>query len=910
MSDTARSHRLGRILLRLYPRDFREQFGDDLMLIFRDAWRAAGRGPRAWSARAGLTFDMLKGAGVERLATRRQRLPTPDSHHPNSRLTMRDLISEFRQAIRSLVRAPGFSLAVILTLALGIGANTAIFSVVDGVLLRPAPFESMDRLTMIWETDRKSGTLREPASIPDYWDLRERTQRFEQLAAFSPYTGTVRPASGDPERVAALVVSHEFLPMVGITPILGTTFTAEQDRDGAPVTALISEGYWTERFARSNEAIGTVLQMDGSAVTIIGVLPASADFGTLQILGAAAYRRGYADRGGHIRVDVWVSLRARRTGADRGNHPIFVMGRLAPGVTRDQGQQEMTAITADLERMYHDANDGRGAFVEPLGAVVFGGVKPALLVLIGAVGLVLLVACANVANLLLARGAVRAREVSVRAALGASAGRLTRQFLVESAVLTGTGAVLGILLALGGLQVLRALAPGSIPRVDAVGVDLRVLGITLVLTAIVGTTFGLVPAVQARRRGPDLHLQAEGARGASSGREHRRFRSALVVAELALAVVLMVGAGLLIKSLWRLYQVNPGFETSGVLKAEFQLPPSYSQRMSEWPEWRDIRRFAELVREKVSAIPGVTSVAMAGAHPLEAGYTSSIVIVGKEAEAADYPEPAIRLVDSGYFRTMRVRLVAGRPMTDDGQATRVIGLNEAARKRFFGTQDPLGHQVQLWGAPRTVVAVFADERFHGLAAEATPALYLPASQAPIPNGSILVRTNGDPALLAGAVRRAVREVDPTVLLHAIEPLSVTLAQTTAQPRFTMLVLGVFAAIALVLAMVGVHGVLSYTVAQRTREIGIRMALGADRDSVRGLVLGQGARLVAAGLALGLAGAIGLSRLLASLLYGVHPNDPMTLVLVAVGLGAVALVASWLPARRAARVDPLVALRAE
>ena len=900
--------RLGGLLLRLYPRRFREQYGDDLLLIFRDAWRRAGSGPGPALERLGLVLDLLRGATAERLER------SPASITPTrARLTMRDLISEFRQSVRSLARVPGFSLAVILTLALGIGANTAIFSVVDGVLLRPAPFASIDRLTMIWETDRKSGTLREPASIPDYFDFQERTRRFERMAAFSPITVTVSSNAGDAadaERLAALWVTHEFLPMVGITPILGTGITPAQDKPGGPLVALISEGMWTERFARSTSVIGSTIRISDSPFSVIGVLPASADFGTLQILGMAAYRRGFADRGGPTRVDVWIPLQADRVNANRDNHPIFVMGRLTPGANAAQGQEEMTAITADLERLYHAANDARGAHVEPLSAVVFGGVKPALLVLIGAVGLVLLVACANVANLLLARGAVRAREVSVRAALGASVGRLTRQFLVESAVLTGSGALVGILLALGGLRVLLALAPASIPRVGAVGIDARVLAITLVLTAVVGVVFGLVPAMQARRRGADLHLQSESARGASSGREHRRFRSGLVVAELALAVVLMVGAGLLIKSLWRLYQVDPGFQAEGVLKAEFQLPAQYPQRRSDWPRWLEIRRFGEEVQRRVAAIPGVASVAIAGAHPLEAGYTSSIVVVGKEAEAADWPEPSIRLVDPGYFRTMRVRLASGRALNDDAEAPPVVGLNEAARERFFGTQDPMGHRVRLWGIERTIVAVFANERFHGLAQDASPALYLPASQAPIPNGSILVRVNGDPSSIAGALRSAVREVDPTVPLHAIEPLTVTLSQTTAQRRFTMLVLGVFAAIALVLAMVGVHGVLSYTVAQRTREIGIRMALGADRESVRGLVLGQGVRLVLVGLGIGVAGALATARLLSTLLYGVSPSDPATLGAVALGLGAVALVASWMPARRAARVDPVAALRAE
>jgi putative ABC transport system permease protein len=900
-----------RLLLRVYPRAFREEFGDDLLLLSRDAWRDAGI-----SGRVSLCLDLLRGAATQRFSARKV-VPvrgSPFTVHAvpsSSELTMRDMLAEFRQAVRSLGRTPGFSLAVILTLGLGIGANTAIFSVVDGVLLRPAPFQAMDRLTMVWETDRKSGTMREPASMPDYFDFQERSKGYERLAAFSPITVTVTPDAGDGVRLPALWISHEFLSLVGIQPLLGSGFTAEQDRRGGPNVALISEALWAELFHRDRGVVGRTLRISEDPFTIVGVLPATADFGTLQILGVAAYRRGFADRGGRARVDVWLPLQADRS-SDRGNHPIFMLGRLSPGTTVSLAQGEMSTIAADLERLYPEANDGRGINVEPLATVVFGGVKPALLVLVGAVALVLLVACANVANLLLARGAARAQEVTVRAALGASVARLTRQFLVESAVLTGAGVVVGLLLALAGLKLLLSLAPGNIPRVDVVGIDARVLAVTLALAALVALTFGMVPAIEARRRGHNVGVQTQSTRGASTGREHRAFRSALVIAELSLAVILMVGAGLLIKSLWRLYQVDPGFRAAGVLKAEFQLPSKYPQRRADWPKWQEIRRFGDEVRRRVAALPGVTAVSIAGAHPLEAGYTSSILVVGREAEAADWPEPSIRLVDADYQATMRVPLLQGRALSDADNLTAppVLAINETARKRFFGERPALGQRVQLWGSERTIVAVFADERFHGLAEAASPALYLPAGQAPIPNGSIIVRVARNPATFAPALRKVVREVEPEVVLSDVEPLEETLSHSTAQRRFTMLVLGVFAGVALLLAIIGVHGVLSYTVAQRSREIGIRMALGADRANVGRLVVGQGARLAVAGVALGLLGALAAARVLSSLLYGVRPTDLLTLASVAAVLGTVALGATWLPARRATRVDPLVALRSE
>jgi predicted permease len=828
---------------------------------------------------------------------------------------METLLQDLRYAIRSLTKSPGFTAVVVLTLALGIGANTAIFSVVDGVLLRPTPFPDVARLTMVWETDRKSGTTREPASVPDYLDFQHRSQRFEQLAAFAPLEVNLTPVYAEPVRLAALSVSHEFLPLLGLRPVLGRTFTGDEDAPGSNVpVALISEELWNALFSRDREVLGKTIRIDDTPRTIVGVLPAGADFGTLQVLRSAAYERGFAERGGSLRVDVWVPLAANPASLPRSTHPIFVVGRIAQGTTLAAAREELTGIAADLERAYPE-NDARGVTVEPLSAVVFGPVKPALLVLLGAVALVLLVACANVANLLLVRGTARAREVNVRVALGASTNRLASQFLVESALLTLAGATLGVVLAVQGVELLKTLAPANLPRLASVGVDARVLAITLTVSALVALAFGMLPLWQARRRDVHAGLSSGAMRGGTAGRDQRRLRSGFVVMELAMAVMLMVGAALLIKSLWRLQAVDPGFQAAGVLKAEYQLPASrYPRDFAQWPHWAAVHRFNNELQRRIASLPGVEAVAIAGNHPLDAGFTNSIQVVGREAEATDWPEPTIRFVTAGYFETLRVPQLSGRRLAEsDGvDAPSVVVINQAARQRFFATQEPIGQRIRFWGSDRLVVGVVGNERFRGLTAGNPPGIYAPLAQVPMGTGahSVLVRVRGVPAGFAGTLRRVVAELDPALPLFGVEPLTQTLTNSLGQQRFTMIVLAIFAAVALLLAVIGVHGVLSYTIVQRTREIGIRMALGADAGRVRRLVVTQGAVLAILGLLLGIVGAIAVTRVLATLLYGIGTRDPATFVTVALFLGIVALAASGWAARRATRVDPMVALRTE
>jgi putative ABC transport system permease protein len=819
-----------------------------------------------------------------------------------------------RYSVRGLFRSKSFAVVVILTLALGIGANTALFSVVDGVLLRPAPVDALHRLAMVWETDRNSGTTREPASVPDYLDFLARSRNFEELAAFMGGEVNMTPPTGDPVRLAALMVAHPLLPMLGIKPVLGRTFTEEEDRAHGPRVALISEALWAQYFNRDPLVIGRTLRIDDAPYTVLGVMPAAADFGVLQILSAAAYSRAFADRGARTQVDLWTPLQPDPESYPRETHPIFVLGRLAPEVGAVSAQQEVAAIAADLERIYR-VNAGRGVFVEPLAEVVFGPVRPALLALLGAVALVLVVACVNVANLLLVRGAGRVREVAARLALGAGGRKLMLQFLTEGLVLTFVAGAVGIALAFGGLKALLAIAPADIPRLSAVAIDLRVLAATLVISVLVGLAFGLVPMLQARRVDLQTALKGSGGWHASVGRERSRLRAALVIAELALAVVLVIGAGLLIKSFWRLQQVDPGFRAAGVLKAEYQLPPArYPVNFSVYPNFKEMHAFTDALLQRVAALPGVEAAAVAGNHPLDHGFTNSFQVVGREAEARNWPEISVRRATPGYSRTVGLSLLHGRLLreSDSTSAAPVLLINQAAARRFFPGQDPLGARIRFWGAERTIVGVVANEKFHGLTADEPLAVYLPLAQSPSANGAgvLLVRTSAPPLALASAVRVAIRQIDPGLAVFGVEPLEQTLSRSVSQRRFTMLLLVIFAAVALALASVGIHGVLSYSVAQRTREVGIRIALGARPARVLGLVVGEGAVLALAGIAIGLAGAYALTRLLSSLLFGVTATDPATFIAVACLLAAVALVASFIPARRATRIDPASALRAE
>lgn len=836
-----------------------------------------------------------------------------------------ELARDARLALRLLGRSPQFTIAAVITLALGIGANTAIFSVVDAVLLRASPFAEPDRLVMIWETDRKSGTFHEPASWPDVVDLRERSRTMAAIGLVRAEDGTLTGA-GEPERVGLLGVTADVPDLLGVRPLLGRTFAPGEGHEGGARYALLSEEFWRARFAADADVLGTNITINGTPTAIIGVLPAEADLGMVQVHAKADYSSPLAGPA----VEVWVAIEPTAERYPRSTHPFLTLGRLAPGATLATAQQELATIMNELERAYPE-NEARGVNIEPYADVTFGPVRPALLVLLSAVALVLLVACVNVANLLLARTAARSREVVVRRALGAATGRLARQFLVESLALTGAGAAVGVALAYGGLYLVIALAPADIPRLAAAAIDLRVLGFTTLVATVVAFVFGMMPVLQARRLDLQSVLKMQPGRRVSEGREGRRFRAALVVAEVSLAVTLVFGAGLLLRSFWALASVDPGFDTARVLKVQYQLPATrypVDWSVERWPAAKSLTGFhAELLR-RVGALPGVDAAAIAARHPLDPGFTNSFVIVGREAESLAWPEIRTRMISPGYLETVGVPLLAGRELApgDVAGATPVAVINRLAAERYFGeaqrgggaeqpispleAADPIGQLIRFWGVEWQIVGVIGDERFNGVDEETEPALYVPLAQTPMASAVLLVRGASDPRLLAGPIRDVFNELDPQLALFGVEPLAQTLSTSIARPRFTATLLALFGAVAILLALVGVHGVLSYNVAQRAPEVGIRMALGASRTRVIGQVLREGIMLAALGTAIGLAGALAGGRVLASLVFGVGPRDAMTLSVVGAVVLMMAILAAWFPARRAAKADPMQALRAE
>ncbi len=814
---------------------------------------------------------------------------------------MENLWQDVRYGLRMLLKTPGVSIVATIALALGIGANTAIFSVVNAVLLRPLPFPNSERLMNLWETDSQRGLERGSASYPNFADWREQNHVFERMASF--HVGDfIMTGRGDPARLQGGVVNADLFSLLGVAPILGREFLPQEDKPGnAGRVIMLSQALFEKRFNSDSSVVNQSVTLDGKSYTVVGVMPRVFEFPVQ-----------------NDPVDFWTTVAGDAEGKEpitgqRGAHYMHVIGRLKPDVTQERAQAEMNTIAARLEKQYPDTNTRKGISVEPTLLAIVGDIRPALLILLGAVGCVLLIACANVANLLLARAMTRHKEMAIRSALGASRTRVLRQLLTESVLLSLAGGALGLLLAVWWADVLVALGKEDIPRAMQVGLDWRVLGFTMIVSVATGLVFGIVPALHSSKSQLTESLK-EGGRGSGEGARRNRIRGVLVVAELAIAVVLLVSAGLLIQSLWRLRQVSPGFNSQNVLTFSVSLPDV------KYPTEKQSQFYQDLI-QRVESIPGVQSASAVLPLPLSGDrFSLSFETEGRPVAKADQPSADFFIAAPGYFRAMGVPLLKGRDFSDRDQhkSTQVIIVTETFAQQFFPNEDPIGKRVKPGistydgekAAMREIVGVVGDIRNRSLNAAPKPAYYAPQTQTPFSQMTLVVRTANAPHGLIPAVTRVVGSLDQDLPVFSIKTLDEYLAASIAAPRFNTTLLGVFAAVALVLTIVGLYGVMSYSVAQRTNEIGIRMALGAQTSDVLSLIVAQGFKLVLAGLAIGLSGAFALTRLISSLLFGVGTRDPLTFAAVAGVLALVAVIACYVPARRATKVDPLIALRYE
>ena len=810
---------------------------------------------------------------------------------------MHNLWQDVRHAVRSLIKTPAFTLVALLTLALGIGANSAIFSVVNGVLLRSLPYAEPERLVMVRET--YAGGQTGSVSGPNFVDWRARAHAFQSMAA-SRGVGLSLLGAGEPEEIPAAMVSSDFFRTLGVTPILGRGLLPGEDQ-GQGTVAVISEGLWRERFGGDRGILGRSLDLSGKPYTIIGVAPA-----WLTYPG---------------RTKIWLPL---GFGLGRSNHrdshSYDVVARLRPSATLEDAQAGLAAIARALAAEYPATNAGRGVALIAMTEDVVGAARPALVMLSGAVLLVLLIACANVANLFLIRATTRHRELALRAALGASRWRLIQQALAEAVLIAVAGGTLGLLLASWSIDGLLALGPRGVPRLAEITIDGRVLAFTLALSTLIGLVFGLVPALVAVRQAPAGALQSE-SRSASGGRPRSRFRALLVVTQIALALVLLVGSALLIVSVRRLAGVDPGFRPEGAVAFQFNVPTAkYADADAQ-------RGFVNRVLDRLDHIPGVSRAGAVFFMPLGNGGVSGDVSIEGEPPAAPGHEryAGYRVVVGDYLGTMDIAVTRGRaPGAEDAAGKHLVAtVNQAFARSFFPGRDPLGQRLTFGSATdepewREIVGVVADVHHDGLAEASDPEVYVPAAQltpdfwsilTPTPL-SFVVRTTLPLESVAAAIKAAVRDVDPEQPISRLRPVGELVSESMARYRFSMLLLTVFGGLALCLSVVGVYGLMAYSVSQRTRELGIRLALGARAVVVCGMVLRQGIVMAAAGILLGLAGALALTRLLTAQLFGVSPTDPVVITAMAAALAAVSLLACLIPAVRATRVDPMVALRSE
>jgi putative ABC transport system permease protein len=837
-------------------------------------------------------------SGSELLARELQRAERQVPQEPivrgtNQRTNMiADLWQDLRFGARMLLKQPGFSLIAVLTLALGIGANTAIFSIVNAVLLRPFPYQAPERLVMLREHVSGGGAGFSP-SYPNFADWRTQNTVFASIAAVRQNESFNLTGAGEPERLQGRLVSAEFFSTLDIKPLVGRDFLAEEDRPGATPAAILSYGLWQRRFGNDQSVIGKQLTLNNQSFTVVGITPPNFQFGA------------EAD----VTVPIGLSAeRFRVRGADPG---ADVVARLKPHVSEQQAETELNLIAARLEQQYPESNKGRRVRLTLLHESFVGDVRQPLLILLGAVGMVLLIACANVANLLLVRSSVRRKEMAVRVALGAARGRIIRQLLTESVLLAALGAALGILLAFWGTSLIAAQLPDGIPRLREAEVDAPVLVFTLAVSLLTGLLFGLAPALQASRPNLTEGLK-EGERGSSGRRQ--RLRSALVVGEVALTLTLLVGSGLLIQSFRRVLQVDPGFNPQNLLTMRLSVNN---------PDGQQVANFFEQLQQNIRSLPGVKSVAVSDGLPFGRDANHPAFIIEGRPATEKKPNGQRYSVSPDYFQTMGIELIKGRLFNaeDTRDSQRVIVINEVLARQYFPNEDPLGKRLkhstdspslEIVGIVRHVEPYNLDRQGPGPAQFYTNFDQISLQGLPniVRHINLLTRTEVEPSSLDSAVRGQVTALNKDQSVYNVRTMEQVVAQSVAARRFSMLLLTVFAVVALALASLGIYGLMSYAVVQRTREIGLRMALGAEASDVLKLVIRQGMKLALVGVALGLVASVALTRTMKNLLFGVSATDPATFAAIALLLTLVALLACWIPARRATRVDPLVALHCE
>jgi putative ABC transport system permease protein len=798
---------------------------------------------------------------------------------------MEMLLQDLRYGARMLLKQPGFTVVAVITLALGIGANTAIFSVVNAVLLRPLPFAEPERLVMVWlKGSAEKGGDRISLPVADLLDWRAQNRSFEGVSAFQPISYNYIGGES-PERVRAAGVTANFFTTLGAQPALGRTFQSDEERPGAQRVVVIGQQFWRKHFAADLQVIGRSINLSGANFTIIGVMPEAFDYPARE-------------------VGLWTAMQLQ-TPNRRG--PFFLRGvaRLKPGVTLPQARAEMNSMKSSFADEKFDFN------VLPINEFIVGEVKPALLMLLAAVTLVLLIAAANVANLLLARAASREKEIAIRAALGASRWRVIRQLLTESLLLVLIGGGLGLSLAWLGVDMLLKLAPEDLPRLPQIGIDGRVFGWTTLVSLLTGLVFGMAPALQSARLSLNETLK-EGGRSATDGAGKRRWRNLLVISELAMAVMLLIGAGLLLNSFWRLQRVDPGVDPRQILTLQIPLQgPRYAQA-------QQVNAFYDQLIERVKTLPGVRAAAVSNILlPDEQPWSDDFTIEGRPVDPHNDLVANDLRVSPEYFQALGARLLRGRyfSSTDSGNAPRVMVINDTLARRHFPREDPIGKRINKGTKSEPswwqIIGVVGDIKDNGLGEEALPAFYQPISQNPWWGAFLIVKTETpDPLGLTAAVRDEIRSLDREMPVAQVRTLEQRLSASVAQPRFRATLIAVFAALALILASVGIYGVISYSVTQRAHEVGIRVALGARSRDVLALVVKQGMTLTLIGLGIGLSASIALTRLMKTLLFGVSATDPLTFIVISLLLMAVALLACWIPARRATKVDPLLALRCE